>query len=282
MYGILLINKPIGLTSRDVVNQICKKFNTKKVGHTGTLDPFADGLLVLTIGKGTKCGQFLEEQTKTYVATLSLGKATDTLDKDGEVIETKEVPCLDEELINKILSTFIGDIVQTVPLYSAIKINGKKLYEYAREGIEVELPSRTITISEIKLLNFHDNIIEFEVTCSKGTYIRVLGDDIARKLNTVGHLINLKRTRVGKFCLENSRNVEDVSESDIVSVYDALSTSLETLRADDKLALDIKNGKHLPFKNLSNRVFVCDLHNNPIAIIEKDHGIIYKVVRGLF
>ena len=222
MDGILLINKPVGITSRDVVNMVSKKFNTKKIGHTGTLDPFADGLLVLTIGKGTKCSQFLEEKVKTYVATLSLGKSTDTLDKDGVIIEEKEVKQYSIEDITSVLESFKGEITQTVPLYSAIRVNGKKLYEYARNGIQVELPSRQITIFDIKLLHYEGNIIRFEVTCSKGTYIRVLGNDIAHKLGTLGHLISLTRKKVGSFLLENSKKVEDITSEDIINIYDAL------------------------------------------------------------
>lgn len=282
MDGILLINKPVGITSRDVVNMVSKKFNTKKIGHTGTLDPFADGLLVLTIGKGTKSSQFLEEKVKTYVATLSLGKSTDTLDKDGVVVEEKEVKQYSIENITNVLESFKGEITQTVPLYSAIRVNGKKLYEYARNGIQVELPSRQINIFDIKLLHYEGNIIRFEVTCSKGTYIRVLGNDIAHKLGTLGHLISLTRKKVGSFLLENSKKVEDITSEDIINIYDALKDNIETLHVNDKLAEDIKNGKHLPFETKIDRLFVCSEKNEPIAIIERDHGKIFKVVRGLF
>ena len=282
MDGILLINKPVGITSRDVVNMVSKKFNTKKIGHTGTLDPFADGLLVLTIGKGTKCSQFLEEKVKTYVATLFLGKSTDTLDKDGVVVEEKEVKQYSIEDITSVLESFKGEITQAVPLYSAIRVNGKKLYEYARNGIQVELPSRQINIFDIKLLHYEGNIIRFEVTCSKGTYIRVLGNDIAHKLGTLGHLISLTRKKVGSFLLENSKKVEDITSDDIINIYDALKDNIETLHVNDRLAEDIKNGKHLPFETKIDRLFVCSEKNEPIAIIERDHGKIFKVVRGLF
>lgn len=239
--------------------------------------------MVCTVNKGTKCGQFLEEQEKTYVATLKLGIATDSLDKDGNIIEEKEVPYIDQYIIWDVFKSFIGEIEQTVPLYSAIKKDGKRLCDYAREGnTDITLPSRKIIISDLALLGYDDTSICFRVTCSKGTYIRSLGHDIASKLGTVGHLTKLKRTRVGNFKIEDSKKLEEVCSDDLISIYDALSSSLPTLEVDDKTALDLKNGKHLVFKDLKDKVFICDKKHNPICIIERDHNDVYKVTRGLF
>jgi len=188
MDGIIIINKEKGYTSNDVV-QIVKKIFNEKVGHTGTLDPMATGVLPLLVGRGTQISKYLINHDKIYQATLSLGQKMDTGDIEGKVIDEKEVTnqMLDEDYIKTILSTFLGEQVQTPPIYSAIKVKGKKLYEYARNGQEVEIPKRYITIYKVKLLEVDKQYkkIRFEVHCSKGTYIRTLCEDIAEKLGTV-------------------------------------------------------------------------------------------------
>lgn len=188
MDGILIINKPKGCTSHDIVYRV-KKMLKEKVGHTGTLDPMATGVLPLLIGKGTLCSKYLINHDKIYQVKLKLGKETETLDSEGKVIEERQVPesCLIKENIEEILKTFSGKQQQIPPMYSAIKVNGKKLYEYARKGQEVKIEPRNIEIYSIELINI-DNInkeIEFIVNCSKGTYIRSLCKDIASKLNTI-------------------------------------------------------------------------------------------------
>lgn len=188
MDGIILINKTKGCTSHDVVYKIKKALN-EKVGHTGTLDPMAEGVLPLLVGKGTLCSKYLINHNKTYQAKLQLGKKTTTADIEGDVIEEKEVAnkMLEADYVTKILNTFLGKQEQIPPIYSAIKVNGKKLYEYARKGQEVKIEPRNIEIYEIKLLNIDtkNKQIEFEVSCSKGTYIRSLCEDIAKKIGTV-------------------------------------------------------------------------------------------------
>ena len=223
MNGILLINKERTWTRQDVCSKIKRQLHLDKVGHTGTLDPFADGLLVLTINKGTKIGQFIEALDKTYIAKIQLGIATDTLDKDGEIIEEKSIPNITKEDINNILVGFLGKQKQIPPKYSAIKVNGKKLYEYARENIEVEIKERDIEIFELEMLDFDGVNITILARVSKGTYIRTLGSDIAKKLNTVGHLVELSRIRVGRYDLNNAKKIIDVTQSDIISFSDALS-----------------------------------------------------------
>ena len=202
MDGILIINKPKNCTSNSVVNKVKKILNTK-VGHTGTLDPNATGVLPLLLGKGTKFSKYLINHDKKYIATLQLGVKTTTADIEGEIIEQRAVDerLFDEDKIMAILKTFEGKQIQTPPIYSAIKVKGKKLYEYARSGTEVEIPKRNIEIYKIELvsLNKDQDQIVFDVECSKGTYIRSLCEDIAEKLGTVGHMKELERAKARKF-----------------------------------------------------------------------------------
>lgn len=216
MDGIIVVNKPKGCTSHDVVNKV-KRILNEKVGHTGTLDPNATGVLPLLIGKGTKLSYYLIEHDKEYIVTLQLGTKTDTADCEGNIIEKKEVAesLLQKENIKKVLSSFLGKSQQTPPMYSAIKVNGKKLYEYARKNETIEIKPREIEIYEIELLDISkkEKQIVFRVKCSKGTYIRSLCEDIAQKLDTVGYMKELKRTMVGDFYIENSITVEELEEN---------------------------------------------------------------------
>ena len=254
MNGIFLIDKEKEYTSRDVVNIIGRRFHTKKVGHAGTLDPFATGLLIVTFNKGTKITSYLEGCTKTYVASLKLGYDTDTLDLMGNKTEEKDVPTLTKEDIENVLKYFLGTYSQAVPKYSAVKFRGKELYKYARNNIETPELRRDIDILDIRLISFEDNVIDFEVTCSKGTYIRQLGQDIAHKLNTCGHLI---------------------------SVTKALS-HMVVVRVEQSLETDIKNGKKVKLSVNEEIVFVINENEDPIAILEKVEENIYRVKRGLF
>lgn len=183
MDGVLIINKPKGFTSHDVVNVARKALNTRKIGHTGTLDPNATGVLPILVGTATKISKYLIEHNKTYVATIKLGEKTDTGDIEGNIIgQDENCPNFSCEEIEGVLKTFLGKQKQIPPIYSAIKINGKKAYEYARSGQTVELEAREIEIYQIELINVQEKEITFEVSCSKGTYIRTLCEDIAKKL----------------------------------------------------------------------------------------------------
>ena len=238
MDGLILINKQKGFTSHDVVNVIRKKLNTKKVGHTGTLDPNATGVLPILIGKGTKISKYLMEHDKTYIATLKLGEKTDTGDSEGQVIEEKSIPKdLRKEDINDVLQSFLGKQKQLPPMHSAIKINGKKLYEYAREGKEVKIEPRNIEIYKIELLEYQNNKIKFEVECSKGTYIRTLCEDISHKLGTVGYMEELQRTKVNTFKIEDSILLDDITlenaEKNIIKIE-------KVFKEKDKINLDNK------------------------------------------
>ena len=216
MDGIIVINKGKGCTSHDVVYQIKRLFGVK-VGHTGTLDPNATGVLPILLGKGTELSQFLICHDKKYVATLKLGIKTDSADSEGHVIEEKEVnkELLTEENVNSIFKNMIGKQKQIPPIYSAIKVNGKKLYEYARKGQSVDIPAREIEIYNLKLLdlNMEENVIKFEIYCSKGTYIRTVCESIAEKLGTVGYMQELERTMVGDFKIEDSVTIEELKEN---------------------------------------------------------------------
>lgn len=193
MDGILIVNKPKNFTSQDVVSKVKKILNEKKAGHTGTLDPLATGVLPVLLGKSTKLSKYLIEHDKVYVAKIKLGQKTDTGDAEGIVIEEKNVPEISVEKAKKILDSFLGKGQQIPPMYSAIKINGKKLYEYARNGENVEVPPRNIEIYSINLLKIKDTEMEFEVSCSKGTYIRTLCEDIAKALGTVRIHVRTKK-----------------------------------------------------------------------------------------
>ena len=205
---ILNIYKPKGLTSFAVVKQIRNILN-EKVGHGGTLDPFAEGVLVLGTGKDTKTLSKITNSNKSYTALIRLGKTTKTLDPEGRITEKKEIPSLNKALINEVLQSFQGETFQEPPMFSAKKIAGKKLYELARKNIIVKRDPIKVTIKDIELINFTDSTVKFTVTCSKGTYIRVLGKDIAKKLGTVGYLKELIRTRVGEYLIEDSKTIEN-------------------------------------------------------------------------
>lgn len=217
MNRIFILNKPLEFTSQDAVSKLKKILNQKKAGHTGTLDPMATGVLPILVGETTKLSKYLVEHKKTYIAVLKLGTCTETGDSEGKIIEEKKVNIenLTKDKVEFVLNEFLGKQIQTPPIYSAIKINGKKLYEYARNGIEVEIPKREIEIYNIKLIKLDKNEkeIEIEVECSKGTYIRTLCEDIAKKLDTIGYMKNLTRTKVNNFKIENAITFEELEKN---------------------------------------------------------------------
>jgi tRNA pseudouridine55 synthase len=207
---IINVNKPSGWTSFDVVKKIRGIVNEKKVGHAGTLDPFATGVLILGTGSDTKKLSNIASSNKTYVADLTLGIETDTLDCDGNIISKNKTPELSQELVKDVLSKFKGVNKQIPPMYSAKKINGVRLYKLARQNKTIERDPVDINILEIQLVKFKSSIITFKVKCSKGTYVRVLGADIAIKLGTVGHLSSLIRTSIGSYNIDESKSIEEI------------------------------------------------------------------------
>ena len=266
--GIIVINKPKDLTSRDVVNIISKNLNIKKVGHNGTLDPLATGVLVICFGKYTKLNDLLTSHEKEYIAEVTLGLETDTLDITGKILN-KNTPHITKEEIIKALKNFEKTYNQEVPKYSAVKVSGKKLYEYAREGKEVILPKKEVTIYQNELLSFTENKFTFKTKVSKGTYIRSLIRDILASLNETGTMSNLKRTKQGIFKLEDSYTLDDIKQGNfkVLKVKDVLN--IPKIIAEDNLKKQIINGAKI--KGIySNEVLFLDKEGNELAIYEKN------------
>ncbi len=236
--GIILINKPKGYTSHDVVSKVKKILHSQKVGHTGTLDPNATGVLPLLINQGTKLSKYLIEHDKEYEVTLKLGIETDTLDGEGTVLKKVEVDWKKLQPIEAVLSSFVGKQEQIPPMYSAIKVKGKKLYEYARKGETIEIEPRKIQIYSVTLqqVNKNEKEIQFQVSCSKGTYIRSLCKDIATKLGTIGYMKELKRTKVGNFSIENTITIEEL-ETNLEKVQESFLTMQKLFQAYPKITL---------------------------------------------
>ena len=278
MNGLLIINKPYGCTSRDVVNIISKKFNTKKVGHTGTLDPIATGVLVVPLGKSLKISELLTAEKKEYIAKVILGYETDMLDITGTEIKRNKPNCTKEQ-IEEVLKSFIGKSNQTVPMYSAVKVGGKKLYEYARLGIEVTPPTKEIEVFTLELIDeptYLEDTIEFTIKCevSKGTYIRSLIRDIAYKLGTYGTMKELTRTKQGIFTIDSSYSIEDIQNDNykLLTIKEALS-NIKITKVDEKLLKKIKNGMVLDTFFDEDMSLIVDENETEIAIyIKTDDG----------
>ncbi len=276
--GILILDKPEGLTSRDVDNAVSKSVSTKKVGHLGTLDPFATGVLVVAIGQGTKFLPYLGGKRKTYIASLILGSKTDTGDKTGRVIEEREVPKLTQEAIESALASFLGCSKQLSPAYSALKTGGVPAYKLARMGVEVKRKERDIEVYSIRLLLHKGSRIDFSCEVSEGTYIRVLGEDIAEKLGTVGHLERLRRVAVGPFTLKEAR---PFSKPNFLNPLDPTPyVDLPRIEATDEMALSAKQGKALNLQGDSERYLIAK-DGEAVAVYRKE-GESYRSERGLF
>lgn len=270
MNGIMVVNKEKNMSSHDVVNKVRKILGTKKVGHLGTLDPLATGVLVLTINDGTKLAQFIENVDKTYIATILIGKSTDTYDSEGQINDCKEVPIIEQSVLENALKHFIGTSKQTPPIFSAIKKNGKKLYEYARKGEKVEIEPREITVKSIRMVTtplFIDKTCQFsfEVTVSKGTYIRSLCFDIAKYLGYPGYMKDLIRIRSGNFSIDNASTIDDIEKGEY-SFYSMLdSLKGEVILDDISLINKAKNGMKI------SKIEILNIVNNlPHQIVIKD------------
>ena len=260
MNGIIIINKSKGYTSHDIVAKV-KKITGEKVGHTGTLDPLATGVLPLLIGKGTLCSKYLMNHDKTYTVVLKLGIKKSTGDEEGDILQQEVVDekILDENNVKIVLESFLGEQEQIPPIYSAIKVNGKKLYEYARKGQQVEIQPRKITIYDIQLLKIDKANLEFqfEVSCSKGTYIRSLCEDIAEKMGTIGYMKELQRTRVGTFTIDQSIPLEDLNEENVeehIITVENLFKDLKNIDLNEKKLQLFLNGVKLSF-NLKDGIY---------------------------
>ena len=270
MFGFLSVYKPVGKTSHDVVAYFRKLLKIKKIGHTGTLDPFAEGVLPICIGNSTRLIEYLPDD-KAYLAFVQFGKATDSYDIEGNVIFQCDKKVAKED-VEQALKKFEGDIEQLPPIYSAIKVNGKKLYEYAREGKSVEIKPRKVTIYKIELKNFdYDNQeAQVYVECSKGTYIRSIANDLGQVLGCGGYLTRLIRTKAGKFLLENSKKMEDFLSKEIVenNLIEPISMlNYETYSLNDSEKIDISNGKPLLNKSIKNAENLILVYNDCIKAI---------------
>lgn len=282
MDGILIVNKDKGCTSHDVVYKVKKLFG-KKVGHTGTLDPNATGVLPILIGKGTELSQFLINHDKKYIATIQLGVKTDSADVEGNVIEEKDVDLsiLNNEHVEMVLKNLTGKQKQVPPMYSAIKINGKKLYEYARSGKTVDIPEREIEIYDLKLLeiNKENKQIVFEIYCSKGTYVRTVCEKVSESLGTVGYMKELQRTMVGDFKIEDAITVDELNknidniefiENNIISIEKFFSNSDTEILQDKEIKMFL-NGVIL-YTKTDGLVRIYDKNKKFIGIGESING----------
>lgn len=264
MNGVFIVDKPYGYTSRDVVNVVGSLLNTKKIGHAGTLDPIATGVLVVAVGTGLKTLEFINERDKEYIATVKLGIETNTLDITGKVTKRKENYFLDTAKLQEVIKSFKGKYLQTVPLYSSVKVGGKRLYKYARDNEEVELPKREVEIFDIELLDYNHDEFRFKATVSKGTYIRSLIRDIGEKIDIPCTMKELRRTRQGNFSIEDATTIEKIGNGKINPMpLNKVLKELPFIEADEYLERRIKNGailnnyytdKMIVFKNKNNEV----------------------------
>lgn len=261
MFGFLNVYKPVGMTSHDVVSKLRKLTNIKQIGHTGTLDPFAEGVLPVCIGKATRLIEYLDDD-KEYLASVQFGTSTTTYDIEGEVTFTSDKKITAENIKNS-LKNFEGEILQYPPIYSAIKVKGKKLYEYARSGQEVKIDPRKVTIENIELKSFDEELQQAEILikCSKGTYIRSIAHDLGQKLECGAHLIKLVRTQAGKFKVENSVKLEEIDViKNLVNPLEVLNYPKISAAADD--IEYIRNGRALKNKNIKHGSVVILIYND--------------------
>lgn len=269
--GILLINKPKNITSHDVVNIIRKTLNIKKVGHTGTLDPLAEGLLIILLGKCTKLSNFLTFKNKEYIAKIKIGVKTDTLDITGSIIQKNKQTTTKDE-VKKTLKTFTKTYLQEVPAYSAVKVKGKKLYNYARENIEVELPKKEVTINSLELLDFTQDSFTIKCNVTKGTYIRSLINDICANLNILGTMESLVRTKQDTYNIENSYTLEEIKKGQYkILTLNELFKDYPIINIENKNLDKIYNGNIIEVKT-SSKFYRLINNKKLIAIYMNDKG----------
>ena len=282
MEGIIVVNKPKGITSFDVIRKLKKILKTKKIGHTGTLDPLATGVMIVCVGKATKLASDLEAKDKIYIAGFDIGYATDTYDIEGKKIAENIIE-VSKENLEQSIKKFIGNIKQVPPMYSAIKIDGNKLYHLARKGIEVERPKRDVTIEYINLLDFKDNKVKIETKVSKGCYIRSLIYDIGQDLGTYATMTALQRKQVGDYSLENSYSLEQIEEMIFNNDFNFLKT-IEEIFSYDKYSLQTekeltlyKNGNTVKIKeNLENKRYRIYFQNEFVGLANIENNNLLK------
>lgn len=281
MKGILLINKPSQMTSHDVVNIVRRKLNMKRIGHTGTLDPMVTGVLPICIGKATRVSEYIMEQGKKYRCVMAFGKSTSTYDSYGEDLAYSDITDFTKDEILEAFRHFTGKIEQIPPIYSAVKINGKKLYDYARNGKDIEIPSRMVNIYSLDLISIHGEEVQFDVHCSKGTYIRTLVNDMGIYLGTLAYMKDLVRTQVGNFNLADCISIDDFKESSLENISSRLINIEDSLYNLAKLNIDsdvknrLINGQKI---NLNSIDFNLEKNNNNII----DYDNILVLVKDEF
>lgn len=278
MDKLILINKEMGMTSHDLVNIVRRTTRMKRVGHTGTLDPNATGLMIVAMNKATKLVNYLQNDDKEYVLEMKFGLLTDTLDVWGKTLKTEEeiVPTKDE--LEQVLNSFLGKSKQIPPMYSAIKVDGKKLYELARENIEIEREAREIEITEIELLDMSP--IKIRVVCSSGTYVRSLVSDIAERLGTVGVMTSLVRTRVGQFNVKDANSVYEIRNNEI-TYTDPEEALLGYYKIEYSETSDIYNGRRIELDTTEDLVLIT-INNKSMAFYEREEKNTFKCKRGLW
>ncbi|ERT40987.1 tRNA pseudouridine(55) synthase TruB [Fusobacterium nucleatum] len=282
MEGIIVVNKPKGITSFDVIRKLKKILKTKKIGHTGTLDPLATGIMLVCVGKATKLASDLEAKDKIYIADFDIGYATDTYDIEGKKVAENTIE-ISKENLEQSIKKFIGNIKQVPPMYSAIKIDGNKLYHLARKGIEVERPERNVTIEYINLLDFKDNKVKIETKVSKGCYIRSLIYNIGQDLGTYATMTALQRKQVGDYSLENSYSLEQIEKMVLNNDFKFLKT-IEEIFSYDKYSLQTekeltlyKNGNTVKIKeNLENKRYRIYFQNEFVGLANIENNNLLK------
>ncbi|KEZ20984.1 tRNA pseudouridine(55) synthase TruB [Mycoplasma capricolum] len=281
--GIFILNKPKNISTYQLINQVKKKLNIKKVGHCGTLDLLATGVVICLANNATKISDYLLNANKAYQVKIKLFTLTDSYDGEGNIIQTQIPFDISLDQINKVISKYNNySYEQYPPIYSSIKVNGKKLYQYALANQDVEIKSRKVTIFKTKLLNYDQKNYEIflDVKCSKGTYIRSLAVDICKDLNTIGYVVELNRTLSGNFDINSAIDIKDLSLQHLTSIYDAIKIN------DFKVVkyhniLDVKQGKKIVLNNIKDQlVFISDEQNNILAVYQKYENNIFKVKRG--
>ncbi|HOZ02190.1 MAG TPA: tRNA pseudouridine(55) synthase TruB [Bacilli bacterium] len=284
MNGYLLIDKSKDWTSRDVCNKVQHFFHEKKVGHSGTLDPFATGLLIVCLGSATKTIPLWEEADKEYIAELKLGNKTDTGDSTGNIIGNGPLGNISIKMIKEVFLSLLGESEQIPPMTSAVHVNGRKLYTYFHQGQEIERKPRKINIKSCDLLSFSDNIIVFRCRVSKGTYLRTLGETIAEKLGTVGYLNNLRRIKIGEVGLDKSITLDQLTEQSIISIEDMLKNLIPFVTLTDSDAKKAINGMKINFGNLSksyDKILLVDQSQKALAIYTRQDEDTFVSLRGL-
>lgn len=276
MLGILVVDKPLGITSHDVVSRVRKKFQLKRVGHAGTLDPLATGVLVVAVGPATRFLQYLNLEPKVYEFTVRFGQVTTTQDAEGEIVAEHEVPEDLRDAISGAIPRFLGEIQQLPPIYSAIKRDGKPLYQYAREGVEVERSARTIFVEALELLECRPNEADFRCVCSGGTYVRTIAHDLGTAIGCGGHIMALRRTGVGRFNLDQAVELDAVSPDHLVPLAEALKP-LQSVTLPDEIEDRIRQGQRVAIRPVPTGLFVAltDSQNEVVGIARVVKGSLH-------